>query len=43
MSKNEEYVGKCEACGKPIYEGQEYHCDSEGVIWHKACGDENGD
>lgn len=43
MSKTGEYVGRCEVCGKPIYESQEYYSDSEGVTWHKACGDENGD
>jgi len=30
--------GHCENCGKPIYVGADnYHHDSEGIIWHKRC------
>lgn len=36
-------VGKCEACKCGIFSDEPYHEDSEGVMWHKACGDENGD
>lgn len=39
----EKYLGSCEICGRGVYDGQLYHEDSEGVMWHKACGDENGD
>ena len=34
---------KCEICGKKIKEGQEFYRDSDGVMWHKSCGDENGE
>lgn len=36
-------IDKCEICKKPITEDQSFYCDSEGVTWHKECGDENGD
>jgi hypothetical protein len=27
----------CEACARPILDGQEYHYDSEGMTWHVRC------
>lgn len=39
--RNSEFVqvvaGGCEACGQPIFEGDAYRCDSEGVSWHLKC------
>jgi hypothetical protein len=30
-------IGRCEACSRPILEGQKYYYDSEGVTWHERC------
>ena len=39
----EEYLGRCEICGRGIYKGQIFREDVEGVMWHSKCGDKNGD
>lgn len=41
---NDRHVaGFCESCGKPLYAGQRYYSDAEGIRWcrsHGAAGDE---
>ncbi len=27
-------IGTCEACGKPILDGQKYNFDRDGIRWH---------
>jgi len=33
-------IGRCEACGEVILEGQAYYHDDDGVMWHTACEDD---
>jgi len=33
--------GLCESCGAPILEGQDYQRDSEGIMWHFRCPDQD--
>jgi len=32
-------LGYCEICNKPIFEGQDYYADVEGIVVHHKCYD----
>jgi hypothetical protein len=32
----DEIVGGCEGCEQPIFDGEKYHADFQGVYWHCA-------
>jgi len=33
-----ELNANCEACGKPLFEGDDHHFDKEGIVWVcRAC------
>lgn len=32
-----ECFGRCEVCGRPVTQGQQYRQDGEGVFWHVRC------
>ena len=33
-----ESIAHCEACGRPLHEGDDHHFDKEGIVWIcRAC------
>jgi hypothetical protein len=34
-------AGACESCGKPLFDGDDYLYDDEGIIWCSECDSED--